>query len=98
HAAWIDEDTGPAVRHGRAPSAGPPRRRPNATEPSLLAGLLVDPQGQRLTPSHAVKKGRRYRYYISAALITATGSDGVQNWRLAAREIDRKSTRLNSSH
>src|SRR5262249_46662221 len=57
-------------------------------EPSLLAGLLVDAQGQRLTPSHAVKKGRRYRYYTSAALITATGRDGVQNWRLAAREIE----------
>src|SRR5262249_15787068 len=27
-------------------------------------------------------------YYISAALITATESDGVQNWRLAAREIE----------
>ena len=26
--------------------------------------------GERLTPSHAVKKGRRYRYYVSAALIS----------------------------
>jgi len=68
--------------------AGAHRRRPKAAEPSLLAGLLVDGHGARLTPSHAVKKGRRYRYYISAALITATGRDGVQNWRLAAREIE----------
>src|SRR5262249_2846910 len=59
-----------------------------AAEPSLLAGLLVDGHGARLTPSHAVKKGRRYRYYISAALISATGNDSAQNWRLAAREIE----------
>jgi len=50
--------------------------------------LLVDANGERLTPSHAVKKGRRYRYYISAALITEAGTDRAQGWRLAAREIE----------
>src|SRR5205823_7357757 len=57
-------------------------------QPSLLAGLLVDARGERLTPSHAVKKGRRYRYYLSAALITDAGTDRAQGWRLAAREIE----------
>jgi hypothetical protein len=28
--------------------------------PSLLAGLLFDGEGQRMTPTHAVKNGRRY--------------------------------------
>jgi site-specific DNA recombinase len=42
----------------------------------------------RLTPSHAVKKGRRYRYYVSGALITEAGTDRAQGWRLAAREIE----------
>ncbi|MFK8035139.1 MAG: recombinase family protein [Hyphomicrobiales bacterium] len=37
----------------------------NANSPSLLAGLIVDQNGRRLTPSHANKKGHRYRYYIS---------------------------------
>src|SRR5499433_255729 len=86
--ALIDDETWIAVRDRLAAGAGGQRRRPKAAEPSLLAGLLVDAQGQRLTPSHAVKKGRRYRYYISATLITATESDGVQNGRLAAREIE----------
>src|SRR5215470_6158244 len=80
HPALIDAETWAAVRDQVAGNAGAHRRRPKAAEPSLLAGLLVDAQGQRLTPSHAVKKGRRYRYYISAALITPTGRDGVQNW------------------
>ena len=32
---------------------------------SLLTGLLFDDTGDRLTPSHATKEGRRYRYYES---------------------------------
>jgi hypothetical protein len=67
---------------------GDHQRQAKATEPMVLAGLLVDSQGERLTPSHAVKKGRRYRHYISAALITEAGADRTQSWRLAAREIE----------
>jgi hypothetical protein len=39
-------------------------------QPSLLAGMLFDGDGNRMTPSHAVKKGTRYRYYVSRSLIT----------------------------
>ena len=41
----------------------------NAKSPSLLVGLLYDDQGNRFTPSHAVKRGKRYRYYVSQAAI-----------------------------
>ena len=44
--------------------------------------------------SHAVKKGRRYRYYVSAALITDAGTDRAQGWRLAAREIEETVIRI----
>ena len=37
------------------------KRRETMRQPSLLTGLLVDEEGEGLTPSHAVKKGRRYR-------------------------------------
>src|SRR5712692_2621243 len=33
--------------------------------PSLLTGLLFDSEGHRMTPTHAVKKGTHYRYYVS---------------------------------
>ena len=59
----------------------------------MLAGLLVDARGEWLTPSHAVKKGRRYRYYVSAALITDAGTDR-EGWRLAAREIEEAVIRI----
>jgi site-specific DNA recombinase len=36
---------------------------------SLLMGRIFDDCGNRMTPSYAVKKGVRYRYYISASLI-----------------------------
>jgi site-specific DNA recombinase len=88
HSALIKDETWTAVQNQLAANAGDHRRRAKAAEPSLLAGLLVDARGERLTPSHAVNKGRRYRYYVSAALITEAGTDGTQGWRLAASEIE----------
>src|SRR5262249_53766974 len=88
HPALIDDETWAAVRDQLVANAGRHRRKARAAEPSLLAGLLYDASGGRLTPSHAVKKGRRYRYYISAVPIAEARRDRVQNWRLAAREIE----------
>ena len=88
HPALIDDETWTGVRNQLATSAGDHRRRAKAAEPSLLAGLMVDADGERLTPSHAVKKGRRYRYYVSTALITEAAKDGMQGWRLAAQQIE----------
>jgi DNA invertase Pin-like site-specific DNA recombinase len=59
-----------------------------ADEPSLLAGLVVDGNGERMTPSHASKAGRRYRYYVSAPLITGTRSDTGRGWRIPAGDIE----------
>src|SRR5712675_664187 len=63
-AALIDDESWSTVRDQLAANTSNHRRRAKAAEPSLLAGLLVDARGERLTPSHAVKKGRRYRYYV----------------------------------
>jgi site-specific DNA recombinase len=69
-----------AVRH--APSA-----RKSAATP--LAGRLFDESGQSLTPSHAVKGERRYRYYVSRNLIKGTAEAAGRGWRLPAPEIER---------
>ena len=92
-AAVIDDESWSTVRDQLAANTSNHRRRAKAAEPSLLAGLLVDARGERLTPSHAVKKGRRYRYYVSAALITDAGTDR-EGWRLAAREIEEAVIRI----
>jgi hypothetical protein len=56
--------------------------------PAPRARLLVDSAGERLTPSHAVKNGRRYRYYISRALIAEAGGERKQGWRLPAHDVE----------
>jgi DNA invertase Pin-like site-specific DNA recombinase len=88
HPALVEAESWSTVRDQLAANTSDHRRKAKAAEPSLLAGLLVDARGERLTASHAVKKGRRYRYYVSAALITDSGTDRAQGWRLAAREIE----------
>ncbi len=60
-----------------------------STNGSLLTGLIVDEKGRRLTPNHAVKGNRRYRYYISSALNgKRTQNDNDRGWRLPAEEIE----------
>jgi site-specific DNA recombinase len=45
------------------------RRKSKAKAPSLLAGLLYDSRGNPMSPSHATKGEKRYRYYISQAVL-----------------------------
>ena len=94
HPALIDNATWTAVRNQLAANTSDHRHRAKAAEPSLLAGLLVDARGARLTPSHAIKNGRRYRYYVSAALITEAGTEHAQGRRLRAREIEEAVVRI----
>jgi site-specific DNA recombinase len=42
-----------------------------------------------MTPSHAVKNGMRYRYYVSQPLISKTREAMPQGLRIAAAEIER---------
>jgi len=51
-------------------------------------GKLFDGSAQSLTPSHAVKGERRYRYYVSRNLIKGTSDSGQSGWRLPAPEIE----------
>ncbi len=58
-------------------------------EPSLLSGLIFDDHGVRMTPSHAVKSGKRYRYYISQHLTTKAKSKTKPGRRTPAGEVER---------
>ncbi len=57
----------------------------------LLAGVLFDAEGEPMTPTHAVKKGVRYRYYVSRRLITNARAKAQreQGQRLPADELER---------
>jgi DNA invertase Pin-like site-specific DNA recombinase len=56
---------------------------------SPLVGRLFDESGRSLTPSHAVKGTRRYRYYVSRSLITRTAAQTERGWRIPAAEFER---------
>ena len=64
-----------------------PRARKSAASP--LTGRLFDESGQSLTPSHAVKGERRYRYYVSRSLIKGPADSTGRGWRLPAPQIER---------
>ena len=55
---------------------------------SLLAGLIYDAQGEPMTPSHAVKKGIRYRYYVSKSLLTGDDKATKRGQRIPAAHIE----------
>jgi hypothetical protein len=59
-----------------------------AKEPSLLAGLAYDGCGTRMTPSHAVKDGKRYRYYLSNNLIAGRDTNPSGGLRIPAHEFE----------
>src|SRR4051794_25116192 len=42
--------------------------------PSQLTGLVYDGAGERMSPTHANKRGTRYRYYVSQSLIKGSRS------------------------
>ena len=49
-----------------------PRKRAAATRaqtPSLLRGIIFDPSGVAMSPTHTRKNGRLYRYYLSQAVL-----------------------------
>src|SRR5262245_27706698 len=60
----------------------------DAKQPSLLAGVIFDESGERLTPSHAVKKGTRYLYYVSRSLIVGTAEDRPDGCRIPAANLE----------
>jgi len=70
------------------------RARGTATKSmrSPLAGKIFDESGKLLTPSHAVKGKRRYRYYVSRNLLVGTAENAERGWRIPAPEIERSVT------
>jgi site-specific DNA recombinase len=62
--------------------------QPSGSMSSPLIGKLFDDQGERLTPSHAVKGNRRYRYYVSRSLMKGATNKSGQGWRVPALEIE----------
>jgi site-specific DNA recombinase len=66
------------------------RNRRNERASSLLTGLIEDADGNRLTPSFTIRRGRHYRYYVSQPAIKNTGSqcNSTNSIRVPAHELE----------
>jgi site-specific DNA recombinase len=91
HESIIDQSLWDRVQAQFVSNTAVRRSGKSLKDPSLLAGLLFDGDGNRMTPSHAVKSGKRYRYYISNNLIVGAGRDrksAGEGLRIPAQEIE----------
>jgi len=89
HEAIIDRKTFAAVQAQLATNNRNNRTQARAKEPNVLAWLLADLKGNRFTSSHAVKNGKRYRYYVGVR----TEQGQSKPWRLPAAQIETAVTR-----
>ena len=90
HSAIIDEDLWSRVQESLKEKSARQRgqRSKKTGNGSPLTGKLFDENGDRLTPTYANSKGRRWRYYVSRSLM-AQKSEGSDGWRLPAAKLEK---------
>jgi site-specific DNA recombinase len=88
HAAIVDEQLWNAVQ---AKLSGDilRQRRSRIESGALLGGLIFDHNGNRMTPTYTVRRGSRYRYYVSAALMQDRRQETGTVRRVGADDIER---------
>jgi site-specific DNA recombinase len=89
HSAIVEQSLWDAVQAVLAENRVARANGANTKQPSLLTGLIFDEAGDRLTPTWSVKKGTRYRYYVSTCLVTGGGSTHSSRRRIPAGNLER---------
>jgi site-specific DNA recombinase len=84
HEPIVDEGLWNDVQALLADNACGSSRRLKHEHPSLLTGKLVDGEGRPMSPSHATKSRRRYRYYVTRS----DQLDGSRAWRVSAHDLE----------
>ncbi len=85
HPAIVPQDLWDRVQEKLRGNASGTSRRLRSQQPSLLVGMVWDGQGRAMTPSHATKVGRRYRYYVTRP----DQLDGFPAWRVSAHDLEK---------
>jgi DNA invertase Pin-like site-specific DNA recombinase len=55
---------------------------------ALLIGRIFDDRGNRMSPSHVGKRGIKYRYYVSTALLEGRAEEAGSITRVPAGEVE----------
>ena len=88
HPALIPQAMWNQVQDRLSQTAARQRGQGNIAPPSPLVGKLFDATGDRLTPSHTVRNGKRIRYYVSRRLLVGTRAQQPDAWRLPAAQLE----------
>jgi len=84
HEPIVDEQLFEQVQAKLADNASGSSRRRRHRQPSLLTGKLFDGDGHAMTPSHASRPNKRYRYYVTRP----DQVDGAPAWRVPAHDLE----------
>jgi len=87
HEPIVDRQTFDAVQASLADNAIVRRAKAKASD-YLLTGLIFDSAGHRMTPSHSRKRGVRYRYYVSQAILQSRKGQAGQVFRVPAPDVE----------
>ena len=101
HPALIDQTLWNDVQATMERNRAEPHHRPRKTEQSMLTGILRDVHGRQMSPSHASKGVKRYRYYVThssgliaselpACRVPAADIETIVTDRLAAMLTDKR--------
>ena len=87
HAPILDRDLFDEV-HAQLSARSVQRKLARSRSPSFLMSLLFDDRGNPMSPSHANKKGVRYRYYVSQALLQNRKVEAGSIARVSAPDVE----------
>lgn len=87
HPALVDRELFEAVQ-AQLTSAAVDRQGRARSSVFILAGLLYDDAGNRMSPSHTRKDEVRYRYYVSQALQQHRKARAGSVARISAPEVE----------
>jgi hypothetical protein len=88
HEAIVDEELWSAVQD-RLTENRATRRKSRVETGALLGGLIYDDRGNIMSPTYSIRRGNRYRYYISSALLHGRRSEAGMRARVNADDIER---------
>ncbi|MFL5047567.1 MAG: recombinase family protein [Xanthobacteraceae bacterium] len=88
HKAIVDEELWSAV-HTRLAGNRAIRRKSRVETGALLGGLIYDDRGNIMSPTYSIRRGNRYRYYISSALLHDRRDDAGSLSRVNADDVER---------
>jgi site-specific DNA recombinase len=94
HDAVIDDALWQKVQDTLKENAAERHNGVRSKRPSLLAGKVYDENGNYMSPRHGLKNDKRYRYYISRAIINGNEKLKPKVGNIPAYEIEEVTTQI----